>query len=347
MVKKNTTNKNVIGDLYMDIHRLGKSALMVSKVGVGMAAVGRPGYINLGHHKDMRRTDVEAVKKQAFRLLDEAWERGVRYFDTARSYGRAEEFLGEWLEQKLISPNEVVVGSKWGYIYTGNWQADAEQHEVKDHSRDVLMRQWGETQYHLGRFLKLYQIHSATLSSSVIDDEAVLDGLWEIKRGGTDIGLTLSGLTQADVLKKALEVRDGDELLFTSVQITWNILEQSSTETILAAKEAGMGVIVKEVMANGRLSPRNANNPAFEEQYAILLEEATKYHVTVDSLALAYVLRQDWVDIALTGAATKRHLTSNLRALDMELTDETLARLNELIEDPIQYWEIRGRLEWN
>jgi hypothetical protein len=45
-----------------------------------------------------------------------------RYFDAARSYGRAEEFLGGWLAARGIGPQEVVVGSKWGYVYTANWQ---------------------------------------------------------------------------------------------------------------------------------------------------------------------------------------------------------------------------------
>jgi aryl-alcohol dehydrogenase-like predicted oxidoreductase len=45
-----------------------------------------------------------------------------RYFDAARSYGRAEEFLGGWLAARGIAPQEVVVGSKWGYVYTANWQ---------------------------------------------------------------------------------------------------------------------------------------------------------------------------------------------------------------------------------
>jgi aryl-alcohol dehydrogenase-like predicted oxidoreductase len=45
-----------------------------------------------------------------------------RYFDAACSYGRAEEFLGGWLAARGIAPQEVVVGSKWGYVYTANWQ---------------------------------------------------------------------------------------------------------------------------------------------------------------------------------------------------------------------------------
>lgn len=52
--------------------------------------------------------------------------RSPRYFDAARSYGKAEEFLGEWLRARNIPTSEVMVGSKWGYTYTADWQIDTQ-----------------------------------------------------------------------------------------------------------------------------------------------------------------------------------------------------------------------------
>ena len=63
-------------------------------MGLGLAALGRPGYINLGHATDLSRDyDVAAMADHAHTVLDAAWAAGIRYFDAARSYGRAEEFL--------------------------------------------------------------------------------------------------------------------------------------------------------------------------------------------------------------------------------------------------------------
>ena len=62
------------------------------------------------------------MRERCFSVLDAAWAGGVRYFDAARSYGRAEEFLSAWLAARDISPADVVVGSKWGYRYTADWQ---------------------------------------------------------------------------------------------------------------------------------------------------------------------------------------------------------------------------------
>ena len=55
-------------------------------------------------------------------MLDAAYAAGVRYVDAARSYGRAEEFLAGWLAERGHA--DVIVGSKWGYRYTGGWRLD-------------------------------------------------------------------------------------------------------------------------------------------------------------------------------------------------------------------------------
>ena len=79
---------------------------------------------------------------------------GVRYFDAARSYGRAEQFLGSWLSERGLGPPEVTVGSKWGYTYTADWRVDVEVHEVKDLTLDTLRRQEAETRSFLDGALR-------------------------------------------------------------------------------------------------------------------------------------------------------------------------------------------------
>src|SRR5271165_1955455 len=110
---------------------LGTTGLTVTPLGLGLAALGRPGYINLGHATDLAFDyDVAAMEARAHAALDAAWLAGVRYFDAARSYGRAEEFLGRWLAARRIPPGAAAIGSKWGYVYTAAWQVVAERHEV-------------------------------------------------------------------------------------------------------------------------------------------------------------------------------------------------------------------------
>jgi len=106
---------------------LGRTGLVVSRIGLGLAAVGRPAYITLGRRTDIGPDrSIGAMRTRSHELLDAARAAGVRYLDVARSYGRAEEFLGAWLSDGGLKPGAITVGSKWGYSYTGSWQLDTQ-----------------------------------------------------------------------------------------------------------------------------------------------------------------------------------------------------------------------------
>ncbi len=327
--------------------RLGRSGLEVSRLGLGMAAIGRPGYINIGHGKDLsRRTDVESMRSHAFELLDEAFNNGIRYYDAARSYGKAEEFLSGWLKARSIPAGLVTIGSKWGYTYTADWEIQAEAHEIKDHSVETFQRQLLESRHWFGDQLALYQIHSATLESGVLENVAVLERLGKLKAECVAIGLSLSGPAQAKTLERALDVTVDGERLFDTVQATWNILEPSVGQMLAEADRAGMGIIVKEAVANGRLTPGN-EDPGFANQRETLDSIAEEHHSTIDALAIAAVLAQPWVDVVLCGATTIEQLYSNLRAVELRLNPEVQERLAALAETPEVYWATRSRLPWN
>ena len=328
----------------------GKSGLTVTQIGLGLAALGRPGYINLGHADDLEHNyEIAAMQSHTYQVLDAAWENGVRYFDAARSYGRAESFLGAWLADRRIKPIQVSVGSKWGYRYSADWQVEVEEgsaHEVKEHSMAMFQLQMLESRAFLGDHLDLYQIHSATLESKVLENEELLEELAGLREGGILIGLTVSGEKQAQVIERALEIEIDGKRLFSSVQATWNLLERSTTAILNAAHQAGVGVIIKEALANGRLTSRN-QEADFAEKRARLESMASERDTTIDALALAAVLRQPFVDVVLSGAARVEHLESNLKALEVMWSDWMAEETADLVENPQQYWHIRSQLAWN
>jgi aryl-alcohol dehydrogenase-like predicted oxidoreductase len=163
------------GPRAMELRTLGSAGLVVSRMGLGMAALGRPGYINLEHAHDLAcNYDQAAMERKAHEVLDAAWEAGIRYFDAARSYGLGEKFLGSWLTVRAVLPESVTVGSKWGYTYTADWKIQAQAHEIKEHSLATLQRQRRETMALLNGYLDLYQIHSATTESGVLENREVL-----------------------------------------------------------------------------------------------------------------------------------------------------------------------------
>jgi aryl-alcohol dehydrogenase-like predicted oxidoreductase len=318
--------------------RFDPGATPAARVGLGLAAVGRPGYLNLGRGRDLpaeRTPDV--LRERTHQLLDAAHAGGVRYLDAARSYGRAEEFLASWLRGRP-DVTDVVVGSKWGYTYTAGWRADAEVHEVKDHGPDTFDRQYAETRALLGDRLDLYQIHSVTPESPALRDPGVLARLERLAEAGVSVGLSTSGPGQAEAIRAALRVTGGGRPLFTTVQATFNLLEPSAGPALAEAHAAGLTVIVKEAMANGRLAPGDAP-PALRR----LAEETG---TAADTVALAAVLHQPWAGIVLSGAATVPHLASNLAAARLPLEDHQLASLAPLAEPPESYWRQRSALPW-
>lgn len=317
----------------------------VPQLGLGLAALGRPGYINLGRDGDIApaaERSVEAMRSRAHEVLDAAHAAGVRYFDCARSYGRSEEFLADWLKARGLSREHVAVGSKWGYRYTADWRVDTggEPHEVKDHSLSHFLSQKDDSIGLLGDHLRLYQIHSATQASGVLENQEVLTALKEFKAAtGVRLGLSLSGVEQGETLRKAMACN-----VFDTVQATYNLLEQSAGPALEEAAKSGMQVIVKEAMANGRA----LRHPKLRAAAAALGAPA-------DAVALAAVMAQGFRPVVLSGAVTVEQLESNLQAHSvaekLRGTAQGAAVLDGLLNDmrmePAEYWQERSSLQWN
>lgn len=330
----------------MELRDFGRTGLRVTPVGLGLAALGRPAYITAGRDEDLGGgpdRSMAAMQARSHEVLDAAWAAGIRSFDTARSYGYAERFLASWLRARAVDPAAVTVSSKWGYEYVGEWRMDVPVHEVKDHSPAMLARQWPASRELLGPWLRLYQVHSATLESGILADTAVLAALARLRADtGLVIGLSVSGPRQAGVIRTALEVRVDGVNPFSSVQATWNLLEPSVGPALAEAHDGGWGVIVKEAVANGRLL---ADEPALRP----VADSARELGLPRDQLAIAAVLANPFVDVALSGAVTADQVRSNAGAADaVERVREAgvVAAMASLAEDPAAYWAARAARPW-
>ena len=71
---------------------LGAGGPVVSRFGLGLAALGRPAYITSGREGDLPDRSVASMRARTFSMLDAAYAAGIRYVDAARSYGLSEEF---------------------------------------------------------------------------------------------------------------------------------------------------------------------------------------------------------------------------------------------------------------
>jgi aryl-alcohol dehydrogenase-like predicted oxidoreductase len=131
--------------------------------------------------------------------------------------------------------------------------------------------------------------------------------------------------------------------LFRTVQSTWNVLEPSAGAALMRAHRAGMGVIVKEAVANGRLTDRNA---ALDPEVRRRAMAAVPGARSLDQAALAIAMAQPFADVVLSGAATAQQVRSNAAAIALRPSADP-AGTDRLAEPPAAYWARRAALAWN
>jgi aryl-alcohol dehydrogenase-like predicted oxidoreductase len=305
--------------------------------------------VTLNHASDLDgRYDPTAMEAHAHEVLDAAFDAGIRYVDAARSYGRAEDFLASWLRKRGVTPGEVVIASKWGYTYTAGWSTSATQHEIKDHSLAAFERQLAESTERLGRYLSLYQIHSVTAEGKTLEDNALIDAIARLRERGIRAGLSVSGAGQDVAIRRSLEVRRDGQRVFDSVQATWNLLERGAEQALEDAHAAGMKVVVKESLANGRLTHGNRDDDeVLAPHLARIRELAQARGTTIEMLALAAALARPWADVVLTGAATENQIRSSVAALHVSWDAELEEQLRPISIGSDEYWKVRGSFRWN
>jgi aryl-alcohol dehydrogenase-like predicted oxidoreductase len=313
-------------------------------IGFGTAAIGRPTYINIKQDEKELPFSLPRFWRNGMQVLEDAYKMGIRHFDTAPGYGLAEQLLLEWLEKK--NDPSITVSTKWGYSYVANFDPNAKRHEIKEHSLEKLNEQWQYSKKLLP-YLKVYQIHSATFDTGVLENEAILKRLHQLKiENGLIIGLTTTGTNQVEVLKKALTIEVESEQLFQSFQCTFNVLDQS----IMCLKEELSNIegpfIIKEALANGRLIP-NTNYFGYSDLYKFMLSLAEKYNVGADAIALRYCIDNFHEAKVLSGANNSIHLTANLKADGFTLTASEIEQLAAFGIYSEEYWQERKALSWN
>lgn len=316
----------------------------IDKIGLGTAAIGRPLYLNI-RQTAASKISLEAFRKEGVAALDTAYMHGIRYFDTAPSYGMAEDILLNWVQEKRDPSIEVA--TKWGYTYLANFDIDATEHEVKEHTLKKLNEQWAKSKAFLPQ-LTTYQIHSATFETGVLKNYDILNRLAELKNEYyIRIGLTTTGANQIEVLKEAVNIEVGGERLFNVFHATYNIFDQSLASIATEFSDQNHRLIIKEAMANGRVFP-NKNYPHYKTAYQLLDDLTRKYQVGIDAIALRFCIDSIRpVYKILSGAANTQQLLDNLKAADFDLEAADIAALKKLAVNPELYWNERKQLSWN
>ena len=293
----------------MEMRELGRTGLRVTPIGLGLAALGRPAYITTGRSADLgdgEDRSIEAMEARSHEVLDAAWAAGIRYLDAARSYGYAERFLASWLRARAVDPADVTVGSKWGYRYVGEWRMDAPVHEVKDHSISMLRAQLPESRELLGPWLRLYQVHSATLESGILADARRPRGARAAARRGrarhrAERQRAAAGRRRARGARGARRRRQ-------PVRLRPGDVERARAVGRPGPRRGARGRVGRHREGGARERPRARGRRGA----APIAAAAERHGTTRDAIALAAALAQPWAGVVLSGAATPDQLRSNV-----------------------------------
>ncbi|MBI4162446.1 MAG: aldo/keto reductase [Candidatus Aenigmarchaeota archaeon] len=298
--------------------------IKVSEIGMGCWAIGGNQFGNSYGHTD----DVESLK-----AVKKALELGCNFFDTADVYGHghSEELLGLALgrvREKVIIATKVggaymYNDSRWGHV---NFSPEYIEFALEQSLRRL------KTNY-----IDIYQLHNPSLK--MIKEGEVFKPLRKLQKEGKIklVGVSVHSLDEGVA---ALEHAD-------VIQCVFNMIDPRNYELLESAKRMGIGIIVREPLANGFLSGKFDKESKFEqgdirsrmpsqyvEELTALVEEiedrfkSRLSSVTLSQIALRYILMFDSVSTVIPGAKTEWQVEQNMKASGIApLTEQEMAIL--------------------
>ena len=310
--------------------KLGRTGLDVSRICLGCMSYGEA---SRGGHPWALDED------QARPFFERAIEVGVNFFDTANVYsaGSSEEFLGRALA-KLANRDEVVIATKvHGQMRKGPNGAGL--------SRKAIFTEVDHSLRRLGTdYIDLYQIHRFDHRTPI---EETLEALHDVVKSGKVRYIGASSM-HAWQFAKALYLADAHGWTrFVSMQNHYNLVyREEEREMLPLCADQGIGVIPWSPLARGRLtrdwheSTRRSETDAFGSTLynpessdmtvsQRVAEVALERGVPRAQVALAWMLSKRVVTAPIIGATRPHHLEDAVAAVDLELSAEEIARLEE------------------
>jgi aryl-alcohol dehydrogenase-like predicted oxidoreductase len=314
----------------MRYRRLGSTGLTISRLGLGCGNFGgigsAPAFYGMGENE-----------AQAVELMDRAWDAGINLFDTADAYGggRSESFIGRWLAGKGSAVRDSLVLSSKVFNPVGPGPNE------RGLSRAHIFRQIDASLRRLQTDrLDLYLIHEPDPETPI---EETLGALDDLIRAGKILYIGASNI-EAWRLAHAIGVSDRLGLRrFEWVQNSYSLLDRGQEREMLPfCVDSGIGFTAFSPLAGGWLTgkyragerfPAGSRMTLRPEPYrhlthdrifgglSELAERARARGITMDTLALAWVLHHARVDCAMIGPRTPAHLQTALASIDVTLSD--------------------------
>ncbi len=288
----------------------------------------------------------QTSEQESYAIMDRALELGINFFDTANVYGWklgegvTEQIIGRWFAQGGGRRERVVLATKvYGKMGEGPNDRGLSAYHIRQACGQSLQRL--QTDH-----IDLYQMHH-------IDRNTPWEELWQTMEQlvgeGKVIYVGSSNFAGWHITQAMETARARNFLGLVSEQSLYNLTERSiELEVIPAAQDYGVGIIPWSPLAGGllagavqkaqegrraseRLQKRLETYRAQVEDYEALCADLGEEPAEV---ALAWLLHQPGVTAPIIGPRTMEQLESAVHALEIELDDETLTRLDEIFPGP-------------
>lgn len=308
---------------------LGNTGLYVSRICLGT--------MNFGD-KGLWSTRIGSLgEKEVQQLVDRAFDVGINFFDTANLYtmGESERLLGRAIGKRRENS---VIATKVYNPFSGDMNSLGT-------SRKAILREVEASLKRLGTdYIDLYQVHSWDPTTPL---EETLSALDDLVRSGKVRYIGLSNFTGWQIARAhgISEARGFHK--FVSAQSYYSLVARElEYEVLPAVRELQMGVLVWSPLASGFLSGKYTGNtepgrrshaafppvpqPQGDAVVEVLREIATAHEATPAGVALAWLLHQAGVTSVIIGARRIEQFEDNIQAVNITLSAEEIARLNEV-----------------
>ena len=316
----------------MDYSRLGKSGLKVSRLCLGMMTYGSPKW---------RKWVLD--EEQALPFVKRALEAGINFFDTADIYsdGASEEVLGNTLKACGVRRESVVIATKV-------FQPMSDEVNDRGLSRKHILDSIDHSLHRLNmEYVDLYQIHRWDYATPI---EETMDALNDVVKSGKARYIGASSMYAWQLAKAQYTADLHGWTRFVSMQNHYNLVyREDEREMIPFCIDQGIGLIPWSPMARGFFGGNRHKQGggetirAQEDGFAGMLyyrpedfnvaerawEVAKAHGATGSQVALAWILSKPHVTAPIIGASKLEHLNQSINALDLKLTPEEIARLEE------------------
>jgi 1-deoxyxylulose-5-phosphate synthase len=322
----------------MELTRLGASGLKISRLALGCMSYGDP-TTERAHEWALADDDAQPFFRQAIEL-------GITFWDTANVYqaGTSEEVVGRAIERYSRRENIVLATKVHGRMHDGPGGSGL--------SRKAILEQIDASLTRLGTdYVDLYQIHRFDPDTPV---EETMEALHDIVKAGKVRYLGASSMYAWQFAKLQHAADLGGWTRFVAMQNQYNLLRRQDERELMAmCADTGVGLVPYSPQGKGRLarpwgeqSTRSTvdhvvqafDSPLDEPVVNAVAKLADAHGVSMAQIALAWVLRNPAVSAPIVGATKPHHLPEAVAALELHLTDDEAAALEEPYRDHGPSW---------